>query len=94
MSGLDRLPLGPLAHIPVLGPVLFDQDFVIYMTLPLFAAMQLFFSHSMIGLRLKAVGDSRRNRQLGGRQSGTVSFLRHDNRVGHRRRWRGLSCAG
>lgn len=74
VSGLDRLPLGPLAHIPVLGPVLFDQDFVIYLTLPLFAAMQLFFSRSMIGLRLKAVGDSPETADLVGVKVGLYRF--------------------
>jgi general nucleoside transport system permease protein len=58
VTGLDRIPLGPLADIPIVGPVLFDQDIVIYLTLPLFAAMHLLFSRSMLGLRLKAVGDS------------------------------------
>ena len=49
IAGLDRLPLGPLARIPVLGPIFFNQDFVIYLTVPLVIAIQLFLSRSMTG---------------------------------------------
>jgi len=58
IAGLDRLPLGPLARIPVLGPIFFNKDFIIYLTVPLVIAIQLLLSRSMTGLRLRAVGDS------------------------------------
>jgi ABC-type uncharacterized transport system permease subunit len=58
IAGLDRLPLGPLARLPVLGPIFFNQDFVIYLTVAIVAAIHFFMSRSMFGLRLRAVGDS------------------------------------
>jgi general nucleoside transport system permease protein len=56
--GLDRWALGPLARIPWFGPILFDQDFVIYLTIPAVATAHFLLWHSLIGLRLRAVGDS------------------------------------
>ncbi|MBV8538490.1 MAG: ABC transporter permease, partial [Alphaproteobacteria bacterium] len=36
VAGLERLPLGPLADVPVLGRILFDQDILVYLAVPLF----------------------------------------------------------
>jgi general nucleoside transport system permease protein len=74
IAGLDRLPLGPLARIPVLGPIFFNQDFVIYLTVPLVIAIQLFLSRSMTGLRLRAVGDSPETADAAGVSVGLYRF--------------------
>jgi general nucleoside transport system permease protein len=74
VTGLNRVPLGQLAHIPIVGPMLFDQDFVIYLTVPIFLVMQLFLSHSMLGLRLKAVGDSPETADAAGINVGLYRF--------------------
>jgi ABC-type uncharacterized transport system permease subunit len=58
VTGLERVPLGPLAEIPILGPILFDQDLVVFAALPLCLALHWFLAGSMSGLRLRAVGDS------------------------------------
>jgi general nucleoside transport system permease protein len=58
VSGLQPLPLGPLADIPLIGRILFTQDLIVYLTPLLFAAAVLVLDRSMFGLRLKAVGEN------------------------------------
>lgn len=58
VTGLQTLPLGPLADIPVVGRILFAQDIVVYLTLPIFAAVIYILERTMLGLRLRAVGEN------------------------------------
>ena len=58
VSGLHALPLGRLAEIPVLGRILFSQDIVVYLSIPIFAATFYVLNHTMLGLRLRAVGEN------------------------------------
>jgi general nucleoside transport system permease protein len=58
VSGLQPLPLGPLADIPVIGRILFAQDIVVYLTVPIFLAAAYVLNRTMFGLRLKAVGEN------------------------------------
>ena len=51
-----RVPL--LADIPVIGPVLFDQQSLVYLSWLLFAAVTWFLYKSRAGLVLRAVGES------------------------------------
>lgn len=57
VAGLGRLDLGPLSDIPVIGPILFSQDIVVYLTIPIFVGVTYVLSRSMVGLKLRAVGD-------------------------------------
>lgn len=57
-TGLAPLPLGPLADLPVLGPILFRQDLVAYLVVPIFLGVAYMLSRSRFGLRLRAVGES------------------------------------
>ena len=57
VAGLQPIPLGPLADIPVLGPVLFNHDLVAYLTVPMFLAIVYVLSRTVVGLKLRAVGD-------------------------------------
>ena len=57
VAGLGRLDLGPLSDIPVIGPILFQQDIVVYLTIPIFIGVTYVLSRTMIGLKLRAVGD-------------------------------------
>lgn len=57
VPGLDRWALEPLTRIPWLGPILFNQDFVIYLTIPAVAGIQFILWRTLPGLRLRAVGD-------------------------------------
>jgi simple sugar transport system permease protein len=57
VPGLDPLPLGPLTDVPVLGPLLFNHDAIVYLTIPIFALVAFVLTRTMIGLKLRAVGD-------------------------------------
>jgi general nucleoside transport system permease protein len=74
IAGLDHFPLGPLARFPALGPIFFNQDFVIYLTVPIVIAIHLFMSRSMNGLRLRAVGDSPETADAAGVSVGFYRF--------------------
>lgn len=49
---------GPLADIPVIGPVLFDQDPIVYATIALAVAIRLYLNRTRAGLSVRAVGES------------------------------------
>lgn len=52
------VPLGPLADIPVLGPILFSHDWVVYFSLVMVAAIWWVLRATRMGLVLRAVGES------------------------------------
>ena len=58
IAGLGDVPLGPLADLPAIGPVLFGQDALVYATPLIVAAAVLVLARSTVGLRLRAVGDN------------------------------------
>lgn len=58
IGGLTALPLAPLSDIPLLGPILFRQDAVVYLTVPIVLAVGAFLLRSNAGLRLRAVGEN------------------------------------
>lgn len=58
VEGLKPLPLGPLADIPALGRILFAQDIVVYLTVPIFAVAVFVLNRTMFGLRLRSVGEN------------------------------------
>lgn len=58
IAGLTRVPLGPLADIPLVGRILFNQDIAVYLTVPVFALVAWLLAGTMTGLRLRAVGES------------------------------------
>jgi simple sugar transport system permease protein len=55
-EGAPYLPL--LGDIPVLGPILFRQHYLVYVSWVLFAALSWFLFRSRAGLVLRAVGES------------------------------------
>lgn len=60
LAGNLRLPLitwGPLAHIPFLGPVLFQQNIIFYIALLILVGIQLLLFRTNIGLRIRSVGE-------------------------------------
>ncbi len=58
VTGIGPLPLGPLAELPLVGHILFDQNIVVYLTLPIFILVWLFLTRSMMGLKMRAVGEN------------------------------------
>jgi len=57
VTPVAKIPLGPLARIPVLGPVLFDQNALVYFTLLLIPTFWYVISRTRYGLRLRAAGE-------------------------------------
>ncbi|PKR56660.1 ABC transporter permease [Thalassospira lohafexi] len=65
-SGFVGFPLDPLpslsipviSTIPVIGPILFSQDFLVYASIAIVIATGWFLTRTRAGLILKAVGDS------------------------------------
>jgi general nucleoside transport system permease protein len=58
ISGLDPIALWPLSELPILGRLLFHQDAVFYATIVIFIAFHWVSTRSLLGLRLKAVGEN------------------------------------
>jgi len=58
LPGLQPLAIPLLADIPVIGPVLFKQDAVVYLSFIAFAVVAWTLTKTRLGLLLKAVGES------------------------------------
>lgn len=56
--GLAKIDLGPLSELPVLGPILFSHDPMVYISLLIVAAFWAFLKYTRGGLILRAVGES------------------------------------
>ncbi|HET8913059.1 MAG TPA: ABC transporter permease [Ktedonobacteraceae bacterium] len=54
---LPTLNLGPLANIPFLGPILFQQNIIVYVAVIILLAIQFLLFRTNIGLRIRAVGE-------------------------------------
>jgi len=54
---VPKIPLGPLANIPLLGPVLFDHNALVYFTFALVPMLGYLISRTHYGLRLRAAGE-------------------------------------
>ena len=58
LPGLPPLPVPGLAQIPLIGPVLFNQDPVVYLAFGLYVVVALVLARTRVGLILRAVGES------------------------------------
>ena len=56
--GLPKLDLPVLSDIPVLGPILFGQDFWVYLSIALAIFMAWFLNNARWGLLVRAVGEN------------------------------------
>lgn len=57
ISGMKRLSIPGLSDMPILGPVLFSHDPVVYFSIVLFAAVTGFLFRTRAGLKLRAIGE-------------------------------------
>jgi ABC-type uncharacterized transport system permease subunit len=60
VATLGPLPIPVLSDIPVLGPVLFQQNALVYLALLLVPALHLFLYATPLGLRIRATGENPR----------------------------------
>ena len=58
LERLARLDVPGLSDLPVIGPLLFSHDFLVYFALAMVPAIAWFLNKSRAGLVLRAVGDS------------------------------------
>ena len=58
LTGIGPLTFGALTDLPVVGRILFNQNIVVYLTIPIFILVALFLNRSTTGLRLRAVGEN------------------------------------
>ncbi len=58
IAGLSKIAIWPLSEIPVIGRILFVQDAVVYITILIFFAVSLTLRYTMVGLKLRAVGEN------------------------------------
>jgi simple sugar transport system permease protein len=58
VAGLSAVPIPLLSQIPFIGRVLFDQDIIVYLTIPIFLAVHFVLTRTELGLRLRAVGEN------------------------------------
>ena len=56
--GFSRIALPGLADIPVLGPILFNHDVLVYLSFGLPVLIWIFFRHTRLGLHLRSVGEN------------------------------------
>jgi ABC-type uncharacterized transport system permease subunit len=54
----DPLPLGPLAKLPVVGPVLFNQNILVYLGVIVAIALAVVLRRTGLGLELRAIGEN------------------------------------
>lgn len=57
VAGLQQITWGFLTDIPLVGPLLFKQDLVCYLVVPIFCLVSYVLAYTIVGLRLRAVGD-------------------------------------
>lgn len=57
IAGLGKLNVPGLSDLPVVGPILFQQDLVCYLLVPIFVGVVYVLNRTVIGLKLRAVGD-------------------------------------
>jgi simple sugar transport system permease protein len=58
VPGFERLDLGPLSELPVLGPILFSHHALVYIAVALALALAWMFARTGLGLTIRAVGES------------------------------------
>jgi len=72
-SGLGKLDFGLLSDIPTIGPILFGQDLVVYLTVLIYFISFQIINKTNLGLKLRAVGESPEAVDAAG---GNVTLLR------------------
>ena len=58
LEPLPKLDLGHISAVPVIGQILFGQDFLVYLSFFMVILVAFFLSKTRLGLVLRAVGES------------------------------------
>lgn len=57
-EGIPKISIPLLSSIPIIGTVLFTQDFLVYLSITMVFAIHYFLNKTRAGLILRAIGDS------------------------------------
>ncbi len=57
-EGIPKIPIPLLSSIPIIGTILFTQDFLVYLSIIMVFAIYYFLNKTRAGLILRAIGDS------------------------------------
>lgn len=74
VDGIDRMSIPVLRDLPVLGPILFQQDPLVYFSIILAAAAWLFLHRTRPGLEIRAVGEDPQSAYAHGVRTAWVRF--------------------
>ena len=58
LPDFPKLDIPVLSDIPVIGPVIFGQDFLVYLSFALVVAVAWFFAKTRTGLAIRAIGEN------------------------------------
>lgn len=58
IAGFNDVDMGFLSDLPFVGPVLFRQDVMVYVAVPLIAGIWYFLNRTVTGLNLRAAGEN------------------------------------
>lgn len=81
VSGLERqvtidpIDVGGLSDAPLIGPIVFQQDVLVYATLALVVVLSLYIHRTRAGLALRAVGESPATADAQGISVNTVRYV-------------------
>ena len=58
IPGMRKMEFGALSSIPAIGKILFGQDLIVYLSIPLTILVVRLLEHTHVGLKLRAVGEN------------------------------------
>jgi general nucleoside transport system permease protein len=58
VQGLSRVDIAGLSNIPIIGPILFQHDIMVYITISLVPIFYYIIFHTRFGLSLRSVGEN------------------------------------
>ncbi|MEM9441179.1 MAG: ABC transporter permease, partial [Pseudomonadota bacterium] len=58
VAALSKLDFGPLSDLPILGPSLFQQDYMVYLSVLLAIGVWYVLGRTKLGLIIRALGES------------------------------------
>jgi ABC-type uncharacterized transport system permease subunit len=75
IAGFRPIEIPVIASLPVIGPLLSGQTFLLYLSILLVPALHIFFSRHRLGLRIRAAGENPAGLTAGGVYPNRVRFL-------------------
>lgn len=94
MCLLPSWPVPGLSELPVIGPVLFKQDLLVYLSYLLVAATAFYLYRTRPGLFMRALGENPAGSRRGRRQCFRSAVFVRGHRRGFGRLGRSVSVAG